>query len=284
MTDWGREIHVSAGDGTRLFARESGIKTAHKPSLLCLPGMTRNSKDFKRVVDRLKADWHLISPDYRGRGRSDDAEDSSLYVPETYLSDLRHLLIAQGVHRVCILGTSMGGLLAMGLAAMAPSSVAGVLMNDVGPDVPNTGLGPILDYLSTDQTHADAKSAQAALQATFPHLPCYSQADWDDMIANTFKLGRDGRLHRDWDQRLVEPLKIYGGLDRDLWPLFRGLRRIPVAVIRGEKSTLLTPETVHKMADAHSNLTSTQVPNVGHAPNLDEPNARKAIDDLLQRI
>lgn len=271
-----REHHYTSQDGLSLYYREYGDRDASGPAVLCLSGLTRNSKDAHKLATRLAATHRVICPDYRGRGRSDYDPDSNHYQPSTYLNDIRHLLSAAGVRHVVVVGTSLGGLLAMAMGAAMPSSLAGIVLNDIGPDVSGSGLGRILGYIGTDRPHRDWDSAVLDFREMFPNLSLKSNAEWLDAAQATWREGADGMLHFDWDVKLAVALEK-GPPIPDLWPLFASLGRIPTLAIRGALSDVLTAETFEKMALAYPGLDQITVPNVGHVPTLIEPSIPERI-------
>jgi len=275
-----RECRYTAQDGLSLYYREYGAPDAPGTPVLCLTGLTRNSRDFHRVAAHLSTGRRVICPDYRGRGRSDYDTNSANYRPETYLGDIRHLLAVTGIDQVIVIGTSLGGLLAMAMGAMMPTALAGVVLNDVGPDIDRSGLERILDYIGTDRPHPDWASAARDLRVMFPTLSLQGDAEWEAASRATWREGDDGMLHFDWDVTLVEPLRNDKDLP-DLWPLFRGLGHIPLLSIRGALSDILSVETVATMAELHAGMRRVTVPGVGHVPSLSEPEAAAAIDDFI---
>lgn len=278
-----RERRYTTQDGLSLYYRDYGDPDSYATPVLCLSGLTRNSKDFDAVASRLSTVRRVICPDYRGRGRSDYDRDARNYQPVTYLNDIRHLLAAAGVGHVVVIGTSLGGLLAMAMGAAMPTVLAGVVLNDVGPDIGDQGMGKIIDYIAADRPHDDWDSAVAELRNMFPDLSLESEADWLDAAQATWRKGDDGRLHFDWDVRLAEMLR--GGPPvPDLWPIFHSLDRIPTLAIRGALSDVLSAETFAKMASARSGLRQVTVPHCGHAPTLREPAVRAAIDEFLSAV
>jgi pimeloyl-ACP methyl ester carboxylesterase len=279
-----RERRLTSQDGLSLYYRDYGDPMSARVPVLCLPGLTRNAKDFHKLATRLSAERRVLCPDYRGRGRSDYDPDWRRYLPSTYLNDLRHLLIAAGLHRVVVVGTSMGGLLACGMAVAVPTAVAAAVINDVGPDIHGEGLAKILVYLNDSTPLADWDTVIQRLRASFPYLPVYDEGDWQAMAEATYRKGDDGRLYPDWDPALMKPLLSDNNHGYDLWALFRALRRVPVVVLRGAKSDVLSAETFASMAEALPQARCVTVPNVGHAPNLSEPSAKEAIDDLLRQF
>jgi pimeloyl-ACP methyl ester carboxylesterase len=279
-----RERSFTSHDGLALYFRDYGDPASARTPILCLGGLTRNSKDFHETARRLAATRRVLCPDYRGRGRSAYDPDPRRYRPATYLRDIADLLAATNVHRVAVIGTSLGGLLAMALSASLPAALAGVVLNDIGPDVNANGLAAIIDYIRTDRPQPDWESAVRTIRTVMPKVVYRDEAAWTKMVENTFKRGDDGLLHFDWDVRIVEPLLRPVENPPDLWALFRGLRHIPVLAIRGAESDILLAPCFERMAGENPDLVRLTLPGVGHAPTLLEPEAVAAIDDFLARL
>ncbi len=279
-----RERCYTAPDGLRLFFEDWGDPRARRTPILCLPGLTRNSKDFTDFARRESGRRRVICPDLRGRGRSAYARDWRSYEPRTYLEDLRHLLAALGIGRLVVIGTSMGGLVGMAFAAAMPSVLAGLVLNDVGPDVDPDGGKRILDYISVDRPQPDWPTAVRHLRGRLKTLSLASEEEWLSFARATFREGADGLLHFDFDVNLTRPLLRSGGIEQDLWALWRALARTPVLAIRGEVSDILPAGTFTRMKAEHPDLAQASVPGVGHAPTLNEPPAREALDDFLRRF
>ena len=269
-------------DGLELAFRDYGPADGGGVPLLCLPGVTRTARDFEHVAARHATARRVLCPDYRGRGRSQRAAKAAAYTVVAHVEDVRHLLIVAGVHEVVVLGTSFGGLLAMGLAAALPTVVRGVVLNDVGPEFDPTGLPTILDFIARDSRPASWDDAVALMKRSFPNLPARDEAGWRRIAELTWQPDASGRLRVEWDVRIVEPLM--GDHPGDLWPMFRALRRLPVLAIRGERSDVLSQACFDRMARELPALERVTVPNVGHAPALDEPPAQAALDAFLARF
>ncbi|HZB89952.1 MAG TPA: alpha/beta hydrolase [Stellaceae bacterium] len=277
-----RERYLTAQDGLRLYFRDYGDALSPHLPLLCLTGIVRNSADFADLAERHAGERRVICPDYRGRGRSAYDPDWRHYDPFVYVSDIAHLLAATGSERVVVVGTSMGAALAMGLAVMKPMALAGVVLNDLGPDVAAGGFGRIFDYIGSDRPQPDWASAVRHLQHLLPTLSIRSDEGWLKMARGTYREGADGMLHFDWDVNLARPLARSAGVP-DLWPYFRALRRLPVLALRGDLSDVLSAETFERMAEEHPDLLRVTVANAGHAPTLNEPEAA-AVDDFIRRF
>ncbi len=279
-----RERHLSAQDGLQLYYRDYGNPRSPNAPLLCLTGLTRNSQDYADLADRFAGTRRVICPDYRGRGRSAYDPDWHNYDPMTYLADIGHILMANDIHRIVVIGTSLGGLLAMGLAVLRPSSVAAVVINDIGPDVDPQGLDRIIEFIGTDRPQPDWPSAVAMLRQSLPRL-AIKDADWWERFARaTYREGADCTLHFDWDIALVEPLKRSDRAIQDLWPLFRALRDIPTLMVRGEISDVLTVEGLRRMIAAKPDIVAVTVSGIGHTPSLDEPEIEGVLDDFIARF
>jgi len=278
-----RERRITAQDGLSLYCREYGDPLSPGVPVLCLPGLARNSKDFHRLALHLSDRRWIVCPDYRGRGRSAYDPHNENYQPATYLNDLRHLLAAVGLHRAAVIGSSMGGLLACAMGAAMPTVLAGVVLNDVGPDIGGDGLQRIVTYLSQDNPQPDWDSAVRAFRTLFPTLSLRTEEDWRAAAEATWYEGDDGVLHYDWDIHIIDPVRKNRPLP-DLWALFRSLGRYPVLAIRGGVSDVLLPETFDRMAAAHPGLDRLTLDGVGHVPSLVEPESLAMIDRFLARL
>jgi pimeloyl-ACP methyl ester carboxylesterase len=284
MTPLYRERHLTAQDGLRLYYRDYGDPRSRRLPVLCLTGLTRNSRDFAALAARLAPHRRVLCPDYRGRGRSDYDPDWRNYDPMTYLNDIGHLLVANDVHRVVVIGSSLGGLLGMGLAVLRPTSVAAIVVNDIGPDIERGGLDRILDYIGKDHPQPDWPSAVTALRQSLPRLASKDDGWWERFARATYREGDDGILHYDWDVAIAKPLIRANGRVQDLWPPFRGLRDLPTLVVRGGISDVLSEAGLMRMAEAKPDLIHVTVPDVGHVPSLDEPEIQGTLDDFIARF
>lgn len=279
-----RERYLSAQDGLRLYYRDYGDAQSKRVPVLCLTGLTRNSEDFAGLAARLAPERRVLCPDYRGRGRSAYDTNWRNYDPMVYLGDIRHILTANDVDRVVVIGSSLGGILSMGMAVLYPTSVAGVVINDIGPDVDSTGLGRILAFIGVDRPQPDWPSAVRVLRHSLPRLASKDAAWWERFARATYREGKDGQLHFDWDIAIAKPLLRGKGAIQDLWPIFRALRDVPALVVRGALSDVLSAEGLHRMAAAKPDLIHVTVPDVGHVPTLDEPEIEGVLDDFLSRF
>jgi pimeloyl-ACP methyl ester carboxylesterase len=279
-----REATLSAQDGLALYYRDYGDPLATKTPVLCLTGLTRNSADFAGLAERLSGERRVLCPDYRGRGRSAYDPDWRHYDPYVYISDISHVLAAIGIGRAVVVGTSMGGLLAIGLAVLRPTLIAGVVLNDIGPNVSSPGLERILEYVGVDHPQADRESAVRFLKELTPNLaPKADDAWWRTHAEATYRKGGDGLLHFNWDLAIAKPLQQQRAT-ADVWTMFRGLQAIPTLAFRGALSDVLTEEVFHRMALEKPDLVCVTVPDKGHTPSLTEPEAISALDAFLRPL
>ncbi len=279
-----REWRISADDGLSLYLRDYGDAAARRAPVLCLPGLTRNSADFEELAPRLARDRRVLCPDYRGRGRSDYDPDWRNYAPGRYLADSLDLLTATNAHGVVVIGTSLGGILAMMLAVARPTALAGVVLNDIGPEIDPRGIARIGAYLGTHDAQPDWAAATAFVREAYPNRRITDDADWLRIARRSYRELADGRLHPDFDPAIARAFRAGRGEPPDLWPAFRALRRLPVLVVRGALSDILSAETVERMAAEKPDLLRLELAGVGHVPLLEEPECLDAIDDLLARL
>jgi pimeloyl-ACP methyl ester carboxylesterase len=278
------ERHLSAQDGLQLYYRDYGDRLSPRLPLLCLTGLTRNCQDYADLAARFAATRRVICPDYRGRGRSAYDADWRNYDPMIYLGDIGHILMANDIDRVVVVGTSLGGLLAMGLAVLRPTSIAAAVINDIGPDVDPGGLDRIIDFIGIDRPQPDWPSAAAMLRKALPRLAIRDAQWWERFARATYREGADDALHFDWDIAIAEKLKRSAGNIQDLWPLFRALRDIPTLAVRGGISDVLSEDGLRRMIDAKPDLVAVTVPGIGHMPTLDEPEIKGVLDDFIARF
>ncbi len=284
------ERRFTSQDGLSLYYRDYGDANSAAVAVLCLGGLNRNSKDFHRLARRFAhgapgggAGRRVICPDYRGRGRSDYDADWSNYTPPAYLNDIRHLLALTGVHKVVVIGTSLGGLLAAAMTAAMPNVISAVVLNDIGPDLGATALTRILAYIGDNRPERDWQAVVSRMKRYFPNLNPGADENWMRMAKASYRQCADGLIRNDWDPAIARPL-LGGARLPDLWPLFRALGRLGrrrVLALRGETSDILSQATVDAMSREIPGLRAVTVPDTGHAPSLMEKESLAAIDELL---
>jgi pimeloyl-ACP methyl ester carboxylesterase len=272
-----------SSDGVRLHARvyAGPDGTESVPPILCMPGLARNARDFEALAPHIARYRKVIVIEFRGRGESAYAKDPMTYVPLTYVQDVVAMLDELGIERFGAIGTSLGGLVAMLMAAALPGRLVGAVLNDVGPELQAAGLERIRDYIGaggSQPTWMHAARALAELNGAV--YPGYEIHDWLRLTKRTHRLTAEGRIVTDYDKQIAAPLRVPGGADAaaDLWPVYRALGDIPLLILRGELSDILARSAGEKMVAELPRARLVEVPGVGHAPTMDEPEARAAID------
>lgn len=273
------EHFVSAADGTQLYVRDYAADRSGLVPIVCLPGLTRNAKDFETIAPALAQTRRVLAFDFRGRGRSGRA-DPATYRPDQEVADTLLALDTLGIGRFAIIGTSRGGIAAMVMAARALPRMAGVLFNDIGPRIDKAGLLRIRTYLGTDPQFSSWHEAVAALKSSNPGFDTLSEADWLAFARRVYR-EVDGVPRADYDPGLAQNFPsvadIKAGKMPELWALLDMMADVPSLVLRGEHSDLLSDEVVAGMHQHHRRLQSVTVRARGHVPFLDEPESVSAI-------
>jgi pimeloyl-ACP methyl ester carboxylesterase len=274
-----------SSDGLRLHYRDYPGREDRLP-ILCIPGLTRNARDFADLADRLAGEWRVIAVDLRGRGESAYAKDPMSYTPVSYVEDIEALLTGIGCAHFVSFGTSLGGIVTMLLAARSPGRIAGVLLNDVGPEIEPDGLERIRSYVGKANTWPTwMHAARAVAEANADVYPGYGVADWLAMAKRLYRLNSSGRIVLDYDMKIAEPFRAPGGeAGADLWPMLDSLRDVPTLIVRGDRSDVLGAEVAKRMLAELGRAELVTVDGVGHAPTLSEPTVVAAIDRLLDRV
>jgi len=283
--------YPSADGRLSLYAREYRAAEggpeggAGRPALVLMHGLTRNSADFTKLADRLAGRFRLVVPDQRGRGRSDRDSDAAHYALPVLCADTLGLIARLGLDRPVLIGTSMGGLMAMGMAAANPAAFRGLVLNDVGPVVEAEGLARIASYAGKAEAITSWDEAAAYARRingdAFPH---YDHAQWLAFARRTFR-EQAGRLVLDYDPAIATAgAGTPGAPPPDLWPLWDALAPLPILAIRGATSDILSAATLDAMARRHPGMATCTVPGIGHAPMLDEPEAVAAIEAFLAAL
>jgi pimeloyl-ACP methyl ester carboxylesterase len=284
MAEWSDGWWVS-GDGLRLHYRDYAGNPS-RPPIICIPGLTRNARDFEGVAQRLKGEWRVICVELRGRGESAYAKDPMSYAPLTYFQDMEALVQTLSLERFVLFGTSLGGLITVLMAAKDNSRLAGALINDIGPVLEPGGLERISGYVGRSQSWPSwLHAARFIADMQRDRYPDWDIQQWIAYAKRLCKLTANGRIVLDYDMRIAEPFKTADGATGfDLWGAFAGLEGVPSLLLRGELSDLLSRDTAERMVATIPSLECVTVPRVGHAPTLDEPEAVAAIGRLLARI
>ncbi len=269
----------TAPDGLNLYYTDEGDGVP----ILCLSGLTRTTRDFDYVSPHL-SDCRLIKTDYRGRGQSDWAEDHMTYAIPVEVGDVLALMDHLGLEKVAILGTSRGGLVAMGMGVAVPDRILGVAFNDIGPVIEPVGLEVIKNYIGRNpvwKTHAEAAREMPKVMTDFANVPA---SRWMEEATKHFRETPEG-LQITYDPKLRDAVLEAGAQPApDLWPLFDALVGKPLAVIRGANSDLLFAGTVAEMARRAPDLITAEVADRAHIPYLDEPEAVAALRAWVERL
>ena len=276
------EYWFDSQEGLRLFSRVYAGPSADVPVVLCLHGLMRNSRDFEYLAVHLAGRYRVVAPDVRGRGFSARDANSRNYQIPTYITDLLLLLRGLGVDRVNIIGTSMGGLMAMVLAAMQPRLVASIVLNDVGPEIDPRGLERIRGYAGKSPPVRSWEEAVAQVRSIYGAVwPGLSDERWERIARLSYRANAEGVPQADADPLVAEPLRDDKAATVNLWPLWGTLAKTPVLAIRGALSDVLSAATLARMRREKPDLAVLEVAQRGHPPLLDEPESLAAIDGFL---
>ncbi|MXO58346.1 alpha/beta fold hydrolase [Altererythrobacter salegens] len=274
-----------SADGLKLHYRDYPGGEG-KPPLLCLHGLTRNARDFAPLAERFAGEWRMIVPEMRGRGDSEYGRDGSSYNLPTYVDDVVRLLQQLDVGSVAVVGTSMGGLMAMFIAQAKAWPLAGVALNDIGPDLEPEGVARIREYVGQGGSYETWMHAARALRESNGSAhPTFGLSEWIAFAKQLMCISGNGRITFDYDMRVAESLQNNdAGIGLDLWPAYRSLAGMPLLVLRGELSDLISQATVEAMQGEVLGAKAVTVPGVGHPPLLGEPAAQEAIAAWLADI
>jgi len=271
-------------DGLKLYYRDFGADNEGTP-VICLPGLTRNSRDFEDLAKYLSDRRRVITCDFRGRGYSEYDEHWENYHPLTYVQDTWTLLDHLGIEKVIVVGTSLGGLCSMVMATTQGDRVAGVVMNDIGPEINPAGIERVREYTgrvppvtSWDEAAAQSKEIYGAW------LPGLGDEGWKKMAWRAYRENEKGVPRLDMDPNIGEAVRKVGAQKGDPWTSFDSLKDKPVTLLWGVMSDILTQDIIDKMTARKPDLNVVPVPNRGHVPLLDEPECVAAIDAFLEEV
>lgn len=278
--------HFTTSDGLSLAYHDAGSG----PAVLCLAGLTRNSRDFGPILGpatgHVASAVRLIRLDSRGRGDSDFDPDFNNYSVPMEARDALELLDHLGLERAAIFGTSRGGLLAMTIGAVAPERLSGVLLNDIGPDLDPTGIARILTYLGLPPPYPDLDTAAAEIaELNRDRFPDATAADWRRYLGYAWEETSEGLALR-YDPKLRDAFEaqMAAGAAADLWPFFDALPDVPLALLRGELSDVISPACADEMQARRPDMVRTEVPGRGHVPFLDEPQSVVAMRSFFDSL
>jgi pimeloyl-ACP methyl ester carboxylesterase len=283
MASWTDRYWYSA-EGLRLHYRDyEGPRD--KPPILCIPGLTRNARDFEPVADRYAGQWRVICVDLRGRGLSDHDPDPAHYTPHHYVADILKLLDQEGIADAVFMGTSLGGICTMLLASTDADRIAGAMLNDIGPEIDPAGVERIGTYVGREARFDSWEEAARLLaERNRDKFPKWTASDWDRFARRICHEAADG-IRFQYDMAIAQNFRaVTEAPASQSWHLFEELAGRPVTILRGELSDLLSAEIAQKMVEALGGDTElVVVPDVGHTPNLEEPIVQAAMDRLLDR-
>ena len=282
-----RDVFYTAHDGLTLYAADYGQKDSDTV-ILCMHGLTRNHKDFEPMMEGLGLEARFISVDVRGRGKSDRDPGGATYQPPLYAQDMAALMAHLKLDKVILIGTSMGGLMAMLMAKAFPEKIRGIVMNDVGPEVNPAGLKRIAGYAGGNEIFDSWGDAAAAIGQTQASVyPEYEEEDWMAFARRTCVERADGKIVFDYDPVIVQGMgSTTPGwrVNFAMWRVFAAMKSIPLLIIRGETSDILTDKTARRMQRRHKGSALLTVPGRGHTPFLDEPQSLDAIRDFIRSL
>jgi len=255
--------------------------------LVCVHGLTRNGRDFDFLAQALEADYRVICPDIVGRGKSDWLANKSLYVLPQYCADMVTLLAWLNVETVDWLGTSMGGLIGMTLAAQPGNPIRRLVLNDVGPVITGVSLARIGDYLGKPPRFDRIEEAEAYVRQVSAPFGPLTDTQWRHLTVHAVHQAKDGKIEFVYDPGIAQVYRqsqlLSGGKDVELWPLFDAIT-CPTLLLRGEKSDILEKAAATKMAKKLPNARVATVAKTGHAPALDEPDSVAALTAFLSQV
>jgi len=277
--------HYFSRDGLKLYYREYEGDPEKLP-VLCLPGLTRNSKDFESLAMHIAPRRSVITPDQRGRGKSQYDPTWLNYHPGTYVEDMWTLLHHLSIERVIVIGTSLGGVMAMLMASMRPQAIGGVVLNDIGPELDPAGTRRIQSYVGKLPPATSWDDAVAQMKLMFSaSLPDFTEERWRRFAATSFTEDENGIPRLASDPKIGELTRaVAPGAAPTIWPAFAAMKDIPVLAIRGALSDLLSEATFERMQREKPDLVRVTIPNRGHTPMLDEPDSVAAVDTFLQDL
>jgi pimeloyl-ACP methyl ester carboxylesterase len=279
------EAYWNSPDGLRLYTRVYESRNAGAATVLCLHGLTRNSRDFEDLAPHLQQRYRVIVPDLRGRGFSARDPNPQNYQPAVYVQDILALMDMVGAPRATVIGTSLGGLLAMMLGVGYRNRIAGIVLNDIGPEADPVGIERIKGYAGRLPPPKDWSDAVAQTRTMFGDAwPNLSDDRWSKIVRRGYREDASGAIRVDADPMIGEMLRAAPAATATLWPFWSVLRGIPMLAIRGERSDILSAATFARMKAENPDLEQLEVAERGHVPLLDEPECIAAIDTFLELI
>jgi len=275
------KVTFSARDGLLLAAQDWPCDP-HRTPLLCLPGLTRSTADFARVAARIAGHRRVIALDHIGHGDSARAPEIGRYRIEESLRDVLDAMAALHCPRAVIIGTSYGGILAMVMGLLRPNAIAGVVLNDIGPTIEPVGFDDVQNFVGRDPALENLEACVAHLKRVLPPMTL-DASGWARFASGTYAPDATGVWRPRWDTRIAQVMQNSGAMP-DLWPAFNALAHVPLLLLRGALSELLTEETAARMRRARPDMRFASIAETGHCTTLEEPAAITALDDFLASV
>jgi len=284
MQNW-TDIYFTSRDGLRLYARHYRVPGSLRRPVVCLAGLTRNSRDFHDLATALSTQDEtgrdVFAIDCRGRGRSQYDSDWKNYTIAVELNDVLDFMTMKGLTDAAIVGTSRGGLIAMLMAVLRPGAQGAVVLNDIGPVIEREGLARIVAYVGRIPLPADWKDAtQLVYEMNRRQFTAVTPEQWADYARDWFN-DENGLPAPGYDAKLSQAVSLMDGPAPELWPQFQALSRVPVLALRGENSDILSARTLQEMRTRHPRLEAVTVRGQGHAPLLKDAASIVAIAEFL---
>jgi pimeloyl-ACP methyl ester carboxylesterase len=276
-----RSVQCVSPKGLHRIAYREWGDARNRDVVVCVHGLTRNGRDFDELARALCGRYRVVCPDVAGRGDSDRLADPRLYDVPQYVADAVTLIARLDVEAVSWVGTSMGGLIGMALAAQSGSPIARLVLNDVGPVVTLASLQRIASYIGNTQSFPTLETAEAYERVICAPFGPHSDAQWRQLTEAWMKKGDDGAWRPSYDPRLADVYRAaLPDKDIELWPLYDAIR-CPTLVLRGEHSDLLARDTTLQMAARGPKARVVEIKGVGHAPTLMQPDQIALVRDFL---
>jgi pimeloyl-ACP methyl ester carboxylesterase len=263
-----KRVQCASGAGLHRIAYLEWGDARNPDVLVCVHGLTRCARDFDRLARALCGRYRVVCPDVAGRGDSDWLADPMLYAIAQYVADMVTLIARLDVERVHWVGTSMGGLIGMALAARKNSPVAKLVLNDAGPVIARAALERIGQYLGAAPAFASIEAAEKVIRATAAPFGPHTDAEWRFLTEAVLRKNADGSYRFAYDPRIAEPYRQQmPDKDIELWPVWDAVR-CPTLVVRGAQSDLLSKATAEEMTRRGPKTTLVELPGIGHAPTM----------------
>lgn len=279
-----QDLFWESDDGLKLYARDYPSDSDKTP-VICVPGLTRNARDFEHLGASLQGGRRIIMLDLRGRGMSEYAKDSSSYNPKQYVSDIIKLMDELTLPKAVFFGTSLGGVITMIMSKMHPGRIAGALLNDIGPELDQKGLDRIAAHVGQGRSFDTwAHAGRDMIENSGDIFPDFTLKEWIGFAKKIYRMNSSGRIKLDYDMKISEPFDSKGGGSGAMWNALESMKVTPTLILRGELSDLFSDQVAQRMLEILDQGELITVPRVGHAPTLEEPASLDAINQLLHRI